>query len=93
MARHGAQSVGDGASKSTLENEFGTGNEDECIIKILENGHVQESEVGRDTMRRRNASTNEIWNTESRTSRAKERLYGNSGGSLRKWFGTASGFV
>ena len=47
--RHGAQSVGDGASKSTLENEFGTANEDECIIKILESGNMQESEVGRTT--------------------------------------------
>ena len=35
----------DGASKSTLENEFGTSNEDECIIKILENGQIQSSEV------------------------------------------------
>ena len=35
----------DGASKATLENEFGTSNEDECIIKILENGEVQKSQV------------------------------------------------
>lgn len=43
--RHGAQGVLDGASKSTLENEFGTSNEDEIIIKILEGGEVQASEV------------------------------------------------
>ena len=88
-ARHGAQSVGDAASKATLENEFGTANEDECMIKILENGSVQESEVGRATMRGANASTNEIGISESRTSRAKERLHGKSDSSLRKWFGTA----
>jgi ribosome maturation protein Sdo1 len=37
----------DGASKATLENEFGTSNEDECIIKILEKGLVQTSDVRR----------------------------------------------
>ena len=35
----------DCASKATLENEFGTSNEDECIIKILENGEVQQFQV------------------------------------------------
>lgn len=35
----------DGASKSTLENEFGTHNEDECMMKILEHGDLQEVEV------------------------------------------------
>ena len=35
----------DGASKATLENEFGTSNEDECIIKILESGEVQKTHV------------------------------------------------
>ena len=35
----------DGASKATLENEFGTSNEDECIIKILESGEVQQTQV------------------------------------------------
>ena len=35
----------DGASKSTLENEFGTSNDDECIIKILETGQVQTTQV------------------------------------------------
>ena len=44
-ARHGAQGVLDSASKATLENEFGTNNEDECMMKILEQGAVQETEV------------------------------------------------
>ena len=43
--RHGAQGVLDTASKQTLENEFGTSNEDECMIKILEGGSLQETEV------------------------------------------------
>lgn len=43
--RHGAQGVLDGASKATLENEFGTHNEDECMTKILEMGMIQETEV------------------------------------------------
>ena len=45
VLRHGAQGVLDGASKATLENEFGTSNEDECMIKILEGGSLQETEV------------------------------------------------
>ena len=44
--RHGAQNAYDAASKATLENEFGTQNEDECMIKILEGGSLQETEVG-----------------------------------------------
>ncbi len=43
--RHGAQGVLDSASKATLENEFGTHNEDECMTKILESGDIQETEV------------------------------------------------
>ena len=35
----------DGASQSTLENEFGTHNDDEVITKILEKGSLQSSEV------------------------------------------------
>jgi len=45
VARHGAQNAHDEASKSTLENEFGTTNEDECMTKILEGGMLQETEV------------------------------------------------
>ncbi|KAL9601804.1 MAG: hypothetical protein Q9219_002294 [cf. Caloplaca sp. 3 TL-2023] len=44
--KHGAQNAYDAASKQTLENEFGTHNEDECMIKILEGGTLQETEVG-----------------------------------------------
>ena len=43
--RHGAQGTMDGASNATLENEFGTKNEDECISKILEGGSVQAVDV------------------------------------------------
>lgn len=46
--RHGAQNAYDGASKATLENEFGTSNEDECMIKILEKGDLQQTEVSLD---------------------------------------------
>ena len=35
----------DSASKATLENEFGTKNEDDAIIKILEGGSIQQTEV------------------------------------------------
>ncbi|KAL8855259.1 MAG: hypothetical protein Q9178_008088 [Gyalolechia marmorata] len=42
--RHGAQNAHDEASKQILENEFGTHNEDECMIKILEGGSLQETE-------------------------------------------------
>lgn len=34
-----------GASKGELENEFGTSNEDEAVLKILEKGSLQEFEV------------------------------------------------
>jgi len=50
--RHGAQGVLDGASKATLENEFGTHNEDECMTKILEMGLIQETEVSVKTILR-----------------------------------------
>jgi len=42
--KQGAQGPFDGASKSTLENEFGTSVDDEIIKQILEKGAVQESE-------------------------------------------------
>lgn len=45
LYRHGAQNAHDSASKATLENEFGTHNDDECITKILEQGTLQETEV------------------------------------------------
>lgn len=43
--RHGAQGQMDGASKATLENEFGTHVDDEVIKQILEKGNFQETEV------------------------------------------------
>jgi ribosome maturation protein Sdo1 len=43
--KHGAQGQMDGASKSSLENEFGTSNEDEVIKKILMEGQAQTVEV------------------------------------------------
>ncbi|KAI1631557.1 shwachman-Bodian-diamond syndrome protein [Biscogniauxia mediterranea] len=42
--KQGAQGQMDGASKATLENEFGTHVDDEVIKKILESGSLQESE-------------------------------------------------
>jgi hypothetical protein len=42
---HGAQGVLDSASKNALENEFGTSNEDDCLVKILEGGEYQTSAV------------------------------------------------
>jgi hypothetical protein len=43
--RQGAQGQLDTASKSTLENEFGTTKEDDIIAIILEKGDIQEVEV------------------------------------------------
>jgi hypothetical protein len=43
--RHGSQGILDGASKAVLENEFGTSNDDEVVLKILEKGDLQEFEV------------------------------------------------
>ncbi|KAJ5174288.1 uncharacterized protein N7482_000165 [Penicillium canariense] len=51
---HGAQGVLDGASKAALENEFGTSNEDDCMVKILEGGEYQSS-----TTREREGSKND----------------------------------
>ncbi|KAL3424813.1 shwachman-Bodian-Diamond syndrome protein [Phlyctema vagabunda] len=42
--KHGAQGQLDGASNSTLDNEFGTHVEDEVIKLILEKGSLQEVE-------------------------------------------------
>jgi ribosome maturation protein Sdo1 len=43
--KHGAQGQLDGASKASLENEFGTSNEDEVIKKILMDGQAQTATV------------------------------------------------
>lgn len=45
VSSHGAQGVLDGASKASLENEFGTTDEDTCITKILEMGEYQMAAV------------------------------------------------
>ncbi|KAK4199153.1 ribosome maturation protein [Triangularia verruculosa] len=41
---HGPSGRLEGASDALLENEFGTSNEDEAVIKILEKGTLQEFE-------------------------------------------------
>lgn len=43
--RQGAQGELNTASKSQLENEFGTSKDDEVIQKILQEGTLQETEV------------------------------------------------
>lgn len=43
--RHGAQGELDTASKASLENEFGTSNEDDVVKKILTDGGIQTSQV------------------------------------------------
>jgi hypothetical protein len=45
MCRHGAQGSFDGASNATLENEFGTSDEEAVIKQIIERGTLQEHEV------------------------------------------------
>ncbi|KAI1839948.1 hypothetical protein JX266_013850, partial [Neoarthrinium moseri] len=42
--KQGTQGQYDTASKSTLENEFGTDNDEEVIKQILNKGNLQESE-------------------------------------------------
>ncbi|KAJ5884723.1 hypothetical protein N7495_009233 [Penicillium taxi] len=54
---HG-QGILDGASKATLENEFGTSNEDEVMVKILEGGDFQSNTV-RAPARERDGSKND----------------------------------
>lgn len=45
---HGTQGILNTASKGTLENEFGTSNEDEVIKQILQKGDVQSTQVRHD---------------------------------------------
>lgn len=45
---HGTQGILNTASKGTLENEFGTSNEDEVIKQILQKGDVQTTQVRHD---------------------------------------------
>jgi hypothetical protein len=48
---HGTQGILNTASKGTLENEFGTSNEDEVIKQILQKGDVQNTQVRHDITR------------------------------------------
>lgn len=41
VSSHGAQGILDGASNASLDNEFGTHKEEECMVKILEGGEYQ----------------------------------------------------
>ncbi|KAA8645041.1 SBDS family protein [Aspergillus tanneri] len=43
--QHGSQGIHDEASSATLEHEFGTSNDQEAILNILEQGEIQESFV------------------------------------------------
>lgn len=45
LIRQGTQGQLDGASKSTLENEFGTSNDEEVIKTILQKGTQETSQV------------------------------------------------
>lgn len=45
LCRHGNQGIMDTASKGQMEDEFGTSKEEEVVTKILEKGHVIETEV------------------------------------------------
>ncbi|EDU47639.1 SBDS domain containing protein [Pyrenophora tritici-repentis] len=44
VPEHGKQGILNTASKSQMENEFGTSNEDDVVKKILKEGSVQSSE-------------------------------------------------
>ncbi|KAF1851487.1 DUF1960-domain-containing protein [Cucurbitaria berberidis CBS 394.84] len=54
IPEHGKQGILNTASKSQLENEFGTTNEDDIVKKIIQQGEVQSSENGE-----RQGSTND----------------------------------
>ncbi|KAI5299984.1 hypothetical protein KEM55_000678 [Ascosphaera atra] len=46
--KQGAQGMHDTASKASLSGEFGTDKAEDAIVKILEEGHIQDTEnVGR----------------------------------------------
>ncbi|KAG4438175.1 hypothetical protein IFR05_006343 [Cadophora sp. M221] len=44
VSKQGKQGPLDGASKQTLETEFGTSNEDDIIKQIIEKGEMQQTE-------------------------------------------------
>ncbi|KAL6239474.1 hypothetical protein BDW75DRAFT_198291 [Aspergillus navahoensis] len=41
--QHGPQGIHNEASRDTLKHEFGTSNDDEAILKILDEGEIQEN--------------------------------------------------
>lgn len=45
LLRHGPHGIHNEASRTTLEHEFGTSNDNEAILKILEQGEIQENFV------------------------------------------------
>jgi ribosome maturation protein Sdo1 len=45
LHRQGTQGILDGASKGTLEDQFGTSRDEEVVTQILEQGSIVESEV------------------------------------------------
>lgn len=51
---HGTQGILNTASKGTLENEFGTSNEDDVIKQILQKGDVQTSQVRHEVVKDQN---------------------------------------
>jgi hypothetical protein len=45
LPRHGPQGIHNEASKATLQHEFGTSDDSEAILKILDQGEMQENFV------------------------------------------------
>jgi hypothetical protein len=43
LPRHGPQGIHNEASNATVENEFGTSNNNKAITKILDQGEIQEN--------------------------------------------------
>jgi hypothetical protein len=44
-SRHGAGGIHNEASRATIENEFGTSDDNEAILRILDQGEIQENIV------------------------------------------------
>jgi hypothetical protein len=88
----------------TLDNEFGTSNEDEVIIKILEGGEVQASEVllpfsPIPPPLKLPLKKKHVWLmdgatfTECRTPGRDEHHQGGGGGALSEWVGGVYAFM
>ncbi|GAB1310408.1 Ribosome maturation protein [Madurella fahalii] len=54
--RQGAQGILEGASNAMLENEFGTSDENDAVLKILEKGNLQEFEMSERQGRRNDSN-------------------------------------